>query len=237
MKQMVILAGGLATRLGSLTKNTPKSMVPVLGKPFLEHQIELCKKNGIGEIILCLGHLWGKIFSHFGYGQKFGIHINYSIEKKRLDTGGALKNAFHLLQEEFFVMYGDSYLPTDWRKIEEDFRQSEKAGLMTVFQNNGQIEPSRVLLSTDGKMVAEYNKENPRPEMHFSEYGLNIFQRNLLKKIPEDVFPISRYFDLLIAEKHLTASISPTRFYEMGCLKGLKDLENFLSLKKQKTFF
>lgn len=229
MKQIVILAGGLATRLGSLTKNIPKAMVPVLGKPFLEHQIDLCKKNGIKEIVMCVGHLWEEIFRHFSCGEKFGIKIVYSIEKKRLDTGGALKGAFPYLQKKFFVMYGDSYLTADWRKIEEDFLRSRKMGLMTVYQNNGQIEPSRVLLSMDGKMVTEYNKEKPRPEMRFSEYGLNIFHRDLLLEIPEEVFPISRYFDLLMANDQLAASISPTRFYEMGCVEGLKDLENFLS--------
>lgn len=232
MKQIVILAGGLGTRLGSLTKDIPKSMVPILGKPFLEHQIDLCKKNGIGEIILCVGHLWEKIFEHFQYGQEYGIKISYSIERKRLDTGGALKNANRFLQDEFFVMYGDSYLTADWKKIENDFRISGKQGLMTVFENNWQIEPSRVLLSADRKTIAEYNKDAPRKEMQFSEYGLNIFQRDLLNKIREESFPISRYFNLLIAENQLAASISPTRFYEIGCPEGLKDLETFLSIKK-----
>ena len=225
MKQIVILAGGLATRLYPITKDIPKSMVLVKGKPFLEYQIELCKKNGISEIVMCVGHLWEQIESYFGDGKKFGIKIKYSVEKERLDTGGALKNAFPLLDDEFFVMYGDSYLSIDWQKISVFHQEVSKKGVMTVYENNWRIEPSKIILDKTGKMIHEFNKENPRPEMKFTEYGINILPKEIISQVLEKIFPISRYFDLLIKEKQLAAFVSPERFQEVGSFEGLEAMQ------------
>src|ERR1043166_4772379 len=107
--QMVILAGGLGTRLGEMTKNIPKSMVPVLGKPFLQHQIELASGQGIERFLLCIGHYGEQIKDYFQDGAKFGVQISYSEEgNKLLGTGGALKHAAAYLEEQFFLMWGES---------------------------------------------------------------------------------------------------------------------------------
>ena len=90
--QVAILAGGLATRLGDLTRNQPKSMVEVRGKPFLGYQLDLFRKGGIKDIILCLGHAGEQIESHFGNGRRYGINIKYSSEDKPLGTAGALES-------------------------------------------------------------------------------------------------------------------------------------------------
>ena len=117
--QIAVLCGGQATRLYPITKTIPKSMVLVAGKPFLEHQIYLFKKNKIFDIVLCAGFLADQIEEYFGNGKKFGVNIKYSVEKEKLDTGGALKNAIHLLDDQFFIIYGDSYLTIDYRPIYE----------------------------------------------------------------------------------------------------------------------
>src|SRR4030042_2339790 len=109
--QMVILAGGLASRLGPLTQDTPKCMLCFHGKTFFEHQIDLLKRHDITDILMCVGHLADKIQEYFGDGSQFGVRLRYSVEKdKLLGTGGALKNAEPLLDNEFLLMYGDSYL-------------------------------------------------------------------------------------------------------------------------------
>lgn len=228
MKQIVILAGGLATRLYPITKTIPKSMVLIKGKPFFEYQIELCKKNGISEIVMCVGHLREQIEDYYGDGKKFGLKIKYSVEKEGLDTGGALKNAFPYLDKEFFVMYGDSYLTNDWQKISQSHKEIGTKGLMTVYKNNWKIEPSKILLDKSKKIIQEFNKEKPRSEMKFTEYGLNILPKEIIRKIKEKKFPISRYFDLLIKEKQLAAFISQKRFYEVGSFKGIEALEEFI---------
>lgn len=111
----VILAGGLSSRLRKKINDKPKSMVSVLGKPFLEYQIEQLKRYGITEIVLCVGYLGDQIKYFFKNGAEFGVSIEYATEKKLLGTGGALKNAQKYLQDStFLVLNGDSYLDMDF---------------------------------------------------------------------------------------------------------------------------
>ena len=112
---VAILAGGLATRLRPITEKIPKSLVPVAGKPFLAHQLELLHSRGIRHAVLCVGHLGEMIQRDFG-NEAFGIKLDYSFDgPKLLGTGGAIKRALPMLGEEFFVLYGDSYLPIEYR--------------------------------------------------------------------------------------------------------------------------
>ncbi|OGI27385.1 MAG: hypothetical protein A2359_01075 [Candidatus Moranbacteria bacterium RIFOXYB1_FULL_43_19] len=230
IRQIVILAGGYATRLHPITIKIPKSMVEINGRPFFEYQVELCKKNGIEEIILCVGHLWEQIRDHFGDGNQFGIKIVYSVENEKLDTGGAIKNALPHLDEKFFVMYGDSFLDIDWKKIAEFYARSKAEGLMTVYKNNWKLEPSRVLLDDMG-YAKEYNKENPRREMKYMEYGLNILPKKIIGKVREKSFPISRYFDILMDKRQLISCESKKRFYEIGCREGKETFKKYISKK------
>lgn len=112
---VAILCGGLATRLGERTINTPKSTIKIAGRPFIRRQIELLHKQGLTNIVLCLGHLWESVVI-----ETFDLNCSYSIDgPKKLGTGGAIKKALPKLGEMFFVMYGDSYLPIDYKPIYE----------------------------------------------------------------------------------------------------------------------
>src|SRR5271154_5012876 len=121
---VAILAGGLATRLRPITEKIPKSLVQVAGKPFLAHQLELLHTRGIGRAVLCIGYLGEMIQRDFG-GEAFGVKLDYSFDgEKLLGTGGAIKRALPLLGDEFFVLYGDSYLPVEYQPIADFFRRS-----------------------------------------------------------------------------------------------------------------
>lgn len=231
IKQVVVLAGGLATRLYPITKTIPKSMVPILGEPFFAHQLRLFKKNGIQEVVMCVGHFAEQITSYFGDGSKFGMHIVYSFEKEKLDTGGALKNADQFLDDTFFVTYGDSYLQQDMQAVVKFFETQEKPGLMCVYKNDNQIEPSRVLLK-DEHTVLRYQKDPPPEGAQHMEYGLNILRRSIINQVSETVFPLSHYFDLLTSSGDLLAFPVLTRFYEIGSHQGIADLEAFLKNQK-----
>ena len=78
--QIAILAGGSGTRLGRLTQTVPKPMVPVNGKPFLEHEIGLLKRSGISDFVLCVGHLGEKVEDYFGNGSNWGVRVRYSYD-------------------------------------------------------------------------------------------------------------------------------------------------------------
>lgn len=230
IRQVVILAGGLATRLYPLTKTIPKSLVRVAGRPFLDHQLRLLKAHGIEEVILCVGHQSEQIIDYAGRGGKFGLSLVYSREPKQADTGGALKLALPYLDKTFFVLYGDAYLLADYQAIAEYFAAKKKLGLTTAYENHNQLEPSNLLL--DGEYVKGYRKAPPLPGAYYIEWGLNIFSREIIGAVAKDFFPISDYFDLLVPQRELLAYVVRERFYEIGSLNGLKETEIFLQAKK-----
>jgi NDP-sugar pyrophosphorylase family protein len=130
---VAILAGGLATRLRPITERVPKVLIPVAGKPFLAHQLALLHQQGISRAVLCLGHLGEMVVDQFGDGRAYGVQLEYSFDgPKLLGTGGALIRALPRLGDAFYVLYGDSYLPTDYAAVGNFFEKSGRLGLMTV---------------------------------------------------------------------------------------------------------
>ena len=228
---VAILAGGLATRLRPLTEKIPKSLVPVAGKPFLAHQLELLHARGIRHVVLCIGYLGEMIQNDFGDGHAFGVRLDYSFDgPKLLGTGGAIKRALPLLGDEFFVLYGDSYLPVEYRPIAEFFRRSGKLGLMTVYRNEGRYDTSNVVFRDGG--IAVYDKKSRSPEMRHIDYGLSLFQASVFKShAAGPAFDLAEVMGKLVREKQLAGYEVRERFYEMGSPAGLAELESLLQSK------
>lgn len=227
---VAILAGGLATRLLPVTQKIPKSLVDVAGKPFVERQINYLQKQGITHVVLCLGYLGEQVKEIIGDGSAFGLDVRYSWDGPRLlGTGGALRQALPLLGEHFFVFYGDSYLPIDFRAVERDFSASGKPALMTVLKNHDQWDKSNVLFQ-DGYIV-EYNKRTPRPEMEHIDYGLCILSASTLVNTPiGEHFDVADIYHDLSVRGLLTGCEVFERFYEIGSHKGLNEtIEYFKS--------
>jgi len=227
--QVAILAGGLATRLHPLTEQIPKPMVEIRGKPFLRYQIELLRHNQVRDIVLCVGHLADQIRAYFGDGQRFGVHIAYSDEgEQRLGTAGALKLAEDLLADEFFVLFGDSYLLLDYQAIMEYFLARDKLGLMVVYRNENRYDSSDVLV--EGDLVTAYDKEHPLPEMVYINEGLSVLRRQVLVMIPpRQPLSLQTFFRGLIAQRQLLALQTKQRFYEIGSVAGLQEFERFVA--------
>jgi NDP-sugar pyrophosphorylase family protein len=228
---VAILAGGLATRLRPTTEKIPKSLIPVAGKPFLAHQLELLRSRGIRRAVLCVGYLGEMIQRQFGDGSAFDVKLDYSFdEPKLLGTGGAIKRALPLLGDEFFVLYGDSYLPVDHRPIAEFFRRSGKLGCMTVYRNEGRYDTSNVVFR-DGSIVV-YDKKNRLPEMHHIDYGLSLFQATVFNAFPAgEPFDLAEVMGKLVQERQLAGYEVHERFYEIGSPAGLAELESLLQSK------
>src|SRR5277367_4839516 len=111
MPPLALLAGGLATRLGSLAAKAPKSLMIVAGEPFIAHQLRLLARPGVEEIVICSGYLGEQIERFVGDGSRFDCSVRYSCDGPTLlGTGGAIRQALPLLGLRFWVMYGDSYL-------------------------------------------------------------------------------------------------------------------------------
>jgi NDP-sugar pyrophosphorylase family protein len=113
----IILAGGLGTRLRPLTDKTPKPLLPIKGKPIIEHAINNFKKHGIKDIILSVGFKADKIKEYFGDGSKFGVNISYCVEDEPLGTGGAIKKAATGINETFIAINGDNLADFNWTEI------------------------------------------------------------------------------------------------------------------------
>ena len=132
----MILCGGVASRLGPLTANTPKSLLLLNGEPFLAHQLNLLHKNGISQVVLCTGRFSSLIREYAGDGSRFGVQLEYSEDGPvPLGTGGAIRKALPLVGENFFTVYGDSYLPCDYSNVAQAFFEGGKLALMTVYHN------------------------------------------------------------------------------------------------------
>lgn len=229
--QLVILCGGLATRLRPLTEKIPKSMVMVKDKPFLWYQLELVKKHQIRDIVLCVGYLADQIKDYFKEGGEIGMNIRYSEEKEPLGTAGALKNAEPLLDNEFLVMNGDSYLMFDYTNIIKCFKKSNKLALMVIYKNYNDYDVSNV--SIDNDLVKSYNRKTQTPEMIYIDAGLYVFKKEVLKLIPNNTkIMLDDTFVELIEQKQLFAYETYQRFYEIGSVSGLKEFEQLLEEKQ-----
>jgi NDP-sugar pyrophosphorylase family protein len=226
MLPVAILAGGLATRLGPLTEKVPKSLIRIDGEPFMAHQLRLLQRSGIQHVILCVGHLGEMIEQVVGDGSIFGLKVEYSYDGAApLGTAGAIRRALPKLGERFFVMYGDSYLACDYTAIEQEFSRRRKLGLMTVFRNDGQWDPSNV--EFEKGCILAYSKKRRTTRMRYIDYGLGVFRK--------EAFARARAADLadlyaeLLQAGELAAVEVHERFYEMGSPAGLKEMASFLS--------
>ena len=227
--QAVILAGGLGTRMKPITDRIPKSMVPVLGKPFLERQLQLLETNGVRDIVLCIGHMGQMIRDYFGTGEKWGVTIRYSEEGEALlGTAGAVKKAEPVLSDVFFLMYGDSYLLLDYPDIWNHFQKHTALGLMVVYRNENKLEPSNIV-PRDG-YVHIYDKTGRTPGMKHVNEGLSVLRKSSLALIPSGR-PYSQedFYQELITRHQLLSYETDQRFYEIGSPKGLDELEARLS--------
>lgn len=228
---VAILAGGMATRLRPITEKIPKLLVEVAGEPFFSHQIRLLKAAGLTRLVLCVGYLGEKIVELYGDGSKWGVQIEYAFDgPKLLGTAGALIQALPKLGDAFFVLYGDSYLPVDYRAVGDFFLRSGQPGLMTVYENHGRYDTSNVWFE-QGE-IRLYDKKNKVPQMHHIDYGLGVFRAAAFAGYPRDtVVDLAAVQQALVARHQLAGYEIKERFYEIGSHEGLRELDALLRSK------
>jgi N-acetyl-alpha-D-muramate 1-phosphate uridylyltransferase len=229
MLPVAILAGGLATRLGELTKTLPKALIEIHGEPFLAHQLRLLSRSGIRKIVLCVGYRCDQIRDFAGDGRRFNLDVEYSFDgAELLGTAGAIRQALSRLGPAFFVIYGDSYLPCDYAAVERQFSLSGSLGLMTVFHNAGDGDASNVEFS-EGRIL-EYDKVHPTPRMRHIDYGLGVFHDRVFRELtgsgPLDLAGV--YRDLL-RRGQLASYQAAERFHEIGSQGGIAEFSEFLA--------
>ena len=234
MFPIAILAGGLATRLRPITETIPKSLIQVAGSPFICHQLDYLRQQGINSVVLCIGHLGEMIQEVVGDGSRWDMQVSYSPDGPALlGTGGALRRALPLLGEYFFILYGDSYLPIDFSDVEKTYAASGKNGLMTVLKNQNRWDKSNV--DFDAGQIIEYNKTVIRSQMHYIDYGLGLLQSAALQAYPAgQSFDLSKVYNDLSLAGELAGYEVFERFYEIGSHQGIADTHAYLLEKKAK---
>lgn len=234
--QIVVLAGGLATRMRPETAQTPKSMLMVHGRPFVDWQLDRFAASGAGSVVMCVGYLGEQIETHVKRALDRGLVVGYSYDgAEQIGTGGALRRAFARLESEFVLTYGDSYLPFDYAAPLHDLRAHPNAlATMSVYRNRGQLAASNVAL--DGEWVAKYEKSVADPELDCIDYGAIALRRSALDGIEDGaVWGIEALFRKLARQRQLRAFVAPERFYEIGSPEGRIELERHLQSQPADT--
>jgi NDP-sugar pyrophosphorylase family protein len=154
--------------------------------------------------------------------------LQYSFDgPKLLGTAGALRRALPMLGDAFAVIYGDSYLPCDYRAALAAFHDSGKPGLMSVYRNEGLWDTSNVEFA--GGRILAYDKANRTPAMRHIDYGLGAFRRAAFDNVPADQpYDLAAVYQELLRRGELGAWESPERFYEIGSAEGIGDLGEYL---------
>jgi NDP-sugar pyrophosphorylase family protein len=226
---VALLAGGLATRLRPITEKIPKALVDMDGRPFIDHQLALLHRNGIRRVVMCLGYRGEMVQAHCGDGSRYGMELKYSFDgEKLMGTGGAINRAAHLLDDVFWVMYGDSYMDIDYRAVLAFFERAGAQGLMTVLRNANRWDKSNVVFR-GGKLV-KYEKRNTTPEMEHIDYGVAILRRDALAEVPEDrPFDLAELYTRMVDEGRMVGFEVTNRFYEIGTPEALEEARTYLA--------
>ena len=224
--QVVILAGGLGTRLRPITERIPKPMVEVGGRPFLEYIVCHLAGQGFDRLLLLLGYLGEQVRDYFGDGSAFGVSIDYAMEPSRLGTAGAVRNAIDQLESEFMLLYGDSYLPINYWDVVRNYRKKTSRGLIVVYDNRNSDTGvvNNVALGADGT-VRKYEKGRAAADLEYVEAGVLSFQRDVFATLPalEPVSLEQELYPKLIAEHQLRGFVTTQRFFDIGTPQRLEE--------------
>ena len=228
--QVVILAGGLGTRMLPLTESLAKTLIPVAGRPFAWHQLNWLARVGVTDVVYCIGHK-GEQIREFWNGTPAPIPtIRYVNEGETpLGTGGALRLALEqdALQPSFLVLYGDSFLPIDFKPVWNAFHRSKSPVLMTVLRNCGKWDRSNVRFSHGRVELYDKGVHPADAGLEFIDYGLSAMRREVALAL-EKPSDLGALYHQLSVRGELAGLEVHDRFYEIGSPEGLHDLESLL---------
>ncbi|CAB4196991.1 GCD1 Nucleoside-diphosphate-sugar pyrophosphorylase involved in lipopolysaccharide biosynthesis/translation initiation factor 2B, gamma/epsilon subunits (eIF-2Bgamma/eIF-2Bepsilon) [uncultured Caudovirales phage] len=237
MTQCVILAGGLGTRMLPLTSMIPKSLIDVNGHPFIYYQLKWIAKHNISDVLISVGHYGQMIKDYVGDGSQFSLKVDYVDEGENLlGTGGSLRLAYEQskLDNNFYLTYGDSFLPIDFNEVYSSYENHNNMSLMTIFKNDNKLDNSNIMILENNFIL--YDKDYlTYPKINFSyiDYGLSILNLNVLKHyLPSGKSKLSDIFHKLSCDKLIYGHEVHDRFYEVGSFDGLNDFKNWIKNKK-----
>jgi NDP-sugar pyrophosphorylase family protein len=219
-----------------LTDRIPKALIPVQGRPFIDHQLAWLAGHGVSDVVLCVGYRADAIRAYLDEdpGRAHGLRVRFVDEGEDLrGTGGALRLAADegALEASFLVTYGDSFLPVDFGEVFRAFEAGGRPALMTVFRNDGRWDTSNVVF--DGRLVTLYDKQRqtrPAADFRFIDYGLSALSRRVIADeiAAGSATDLAALFHALSLRGALAGFEVAERFYEIGSPAGLEDFERWL---------
>jgi NDP-sugar pyrophosphorylase family protein len=205
--KVVILAGGLGTRLGALARGLPKPMIRVAGRPYLEFVIDSFASRGLKEFVLLVGHHADVIEAHFRHGDEFGVRIEYNREKELLGTGGAIRDAAHLIGERFLLTYGDVLRRFDYDRFVDEHPDNCLAIYPRISEGN---------TDASNGVVTYFDKS--MKDLPYVDAGFSVMRREVLDLLPAEG-PCSFeqiVYSTLAIRRELEAEIVNHEFFDIG---------------------
>lgn len=231
--QVVVLMGGLGSRLGEYTEHTPKPLIAINKKPFFEYEFKLLLHAGFRKFVFLTGYHADMVDGYFGDGSKFGqdIHISYSYDGgELLGTAGAVVNALELLEDDFMLIYADSFMDIDYFEVVYRYFEGKERGnnsLMTVMENHNRFDKSNTIFQ-EGE-IAKYDKGNPSADMHYIDYGAGVFSKKIFEDFKKGCkVDLSDIQKKLVEEGSCAGCEETRRFYEIGSPTSLAEFKNYI---------
>ena len=184
--QTVIMAGGKGTRIASVNAEVPKPMLEVCGKPILEHQIEVLKRQDLTDIILIIGHLGSVIRDYFQDGSKFGVQISYIEEKELLGTAGSFYYLKDIIQDDFFLLNGDLIFDVNLHRFMNFHKEKHALATLFTHPNNHPYDSGLIIAKEDGTITKWIHKEEERGFLRNRvNAGIHIISPMVLQRFTE----------------------------------------------------
>jgi D,D-heptose 1,7-bisphosphate phosphatase len=201
MKQLVILAGGKGTRLKDRLGDLPKPMIPIAGKPLLQHQVELARAHGFTEVLMFVHYRADLIQQHFGDGNRYGLRIRYIVETEPLGTAGATLAGLEQLAGRFAMMYGDTMVNVDLTRLWNTHERSGADATLFLHPNNHPLDSDLVEMDSADWVTAFHNRPHATDKFfqNLVNAGLYVFEKRALEPWRENKQPMDFGKDLFPA--------------------------------------
>ena len=220
--EVLVLLGGKGTRVNKFTKNKPKCLIKFNKKPFLYYQLKYLKNNGIKNVLLSSCYLSKKIETYVRKNINF-INIKIVNDGKPLGTGGAIRKSIKFMKQNFFIIYGDSYLNFRLTKL----IKNKDLATMAIFKNKNLYDRSNIRLKNGNKI--EYYRSSENKELQFIDYGVSYVDKSIFVNIKKNKkFELSELFEKISKKNILSKYVVKKRFYEIGSYNGINDFRNYL---------
>ena len=226
----IILCGGKGNRIKKITKKKPKCLIDFYGKPFLLYQLKYLKKNHIKDVILSVGYQAEQVQNYVRDNIKFMNVKIISDGKNLLGTGGAIKKSIKFLKDNFYVIYGDSYLNFNLNNL----KSNNKISTMAIYKNQNKYDKSNVKRKNSNYIV--YDKSKKKDKFDYIDYGVSYLEKKIFKNLKKNTrFDLSILLQKISKDKKLKGYVVKKRFYEIGSYSGIKQFKNFIKNELHKN--